>query len=124
MSMKGNYSLKVKHNNMKEKPYNKIINCARTPEPEKRNEKFDKDKMLKKDTSDKKLKLQRNESRLLSSDKKSKNPKDGVIKLAKILKEKTTREKETVFKKMYEFSTAAKTNISVMSNKFQTAENF
>jgi len=55
--MKGNYSLKVKHNNMKEKPYNKIINCARTPEPEKRNEKFDKDKMLKKDTSDKKLKL-------------------------------------------------------------------
>jgi len=61
---------------------------------------------------------------LLSSDKKSKNPKDGVIKLAKILKEKTTREKETVFKKMYEFSTAAKTNISVMSNKFQTAENF
>lgn len=122
MSMKGNYSLKVKHNNMKEKPYNKIINCARTPEPEKRNEKHD--KMLKKDTSDKKLKLQRNESRLLSSDKKSKNPKDGVIKLAKILKEKTIREKETVFKKMYEFSTAAKTNISVMSNKFQTAENF
>lgn len=53
--MKGNYSLKVKHNNMKEKPYNKIINCARTPEPEKRNEK--QDKMLKKDTSDKKMKL-------------------------------------------------------------------
>lgn len=93
MSMKGNYSLKVKHNNMKEKPYNKIINCARTPEPEKRNEKFDKDKMLKKDTSDKKLKLQRNESRLLSSDKKSKNPKDGVIKLAKILKEKNYKRK-------------------------------
>jgi hypothetical protein len=83
---------------MKEKPYNKIINCARTPEPEKRSQNHD--KMLKKDTSDKKMKLMRNDSRLLSSDKKSKNPKEGVIKLAKILKDKTTREKETVFKKM------------------------
>jgi len=70
------------------------------------------------------MKLMKNDSRLLSSDKKYKNPKDGIIKLAKIIKDKTTREKETVFKKMYEFSTAAKTNYSVLSNKFQTADNF
>jgi len=52
---------------MKDKPYNKIINCARTPEPI-RNEK---DKLiLKKDSSDKKMKLLKNDIRLLSSDKK------------------------------------------------------
>jgi len=57
---------------MKDKPYNKIINCARTPEPAVRTEKMI---QMKKESSDKKMKLLKNDSRLLSSDKKS-NQKD------------------------------------------------
>lgn len=52
---------------MKDKPNNKVINCARTPEPAVRTEKLN---QMKKDSSDKKLKMVRNDSRLLSSDKK------------------------------------------------------
>lgn len=71
LKTKGNY-LKVKPNSMKDKPYNKIINCARTPEPAVRTEKMI---QMKKESSDKKMKLLKNDSRLLSSDKKS-NQKD------------------------------------------------
>lgn len=67
LKTKGNY-LKVKPNSMKDKPYNKIINCARTPEPAVRTEKLN---QLKKDSSDKKMKQMKNDSRLMSSDKKS-----------------------------------------------------